>query len=60
MRLCTKKTPCPLGLKVFPTAMGGKKHLSIFNGRLPANQEKGFTQNLIQQKINYLVESLGW
>lgn len=31
-----------------------------FNGHLPANEEKGFTQTLIQQKMNYLVESLGW
>lgn len=53
MRLVYQKNSLSSQTKSIPHSHGGK---NIY----PANQEKGFTQNLIQQKINYLVESLGW
>lgn len=54
MRLVYQKNSLSSQTKRIPHSHGGKKNI------YPANQEKGFTQNLIQQKINYLVESLGW
>lgn len=54
MRLVYQKNSLSSQTKSIPHSHGGKKNI------YPANQEKGFTQNLIQQKINYLVESLGW